>query len=75
MYVLTLTVEYEETSVVGVFETMDDVVAAKEAHPDLHGDFIWLSWEIPQSKRIYAPGTVEPDVEQRRKDFLNWARP
>jgi hypothetical protein len=65
MYVLTLTtIEYDETSVIGVFETMDGVAAAKEAHPCLSGDIsgeIWLSWEIPKINIIFAPGVVEPD--------------
>lgn len=80
MFVLTLTSgEYSDatTDVVGVFDTLDAMVAAKEAHPDL-STCGWLACEIPVANVFYNPETpdyvnVLTTAEARAKSELKEA--
>ena len=64
MFVLTLTDgEWSDmtTDVVGVFDSQDAMVAAKEAHPEL-AQHRWIAWEIPAVNVMYdadTPGRVD----------------
>ena len=61
MFVLSLVSgEYSDvtTDVVGVFDTIDAMVAAKEAHPEL-STCGWLACEIPVANVFYDPETPD----------------
>ena len=53
--------EYSDatTDVVGVFDTRDAMVAAKEAHPELSHHYGWVAWEIPEANVLYDCETPE----------------
>ena len=73
MYVLTVdTGRYSdaETHVVGVFDTIEAMVAAKEAA--MSGSSLWDAWEVPQANTYFAPGSLEFEriMTQRELDVI-----
>ena len=79
MYVLTVdTGRYSdaETHVVGVFDTIEAMTAAKEAVTEAAGsvpsDWIWDAWEVPQANTYYATGSLEFEriMTQRELDVV-----
>jgi hypothetical protein len=76
MYVLTVdTGRYSdaETHVVGVFDTIEAMVAAKEVRKcSVPDDSFWDAWEVPQANTYFAPGSLEFEriMTQRELDVV-----